>query len=316
MRLSVSLGLWQDRPADEAVRTAQIADEQGYSEVWVGEMATYDAFALATAIGMRTRRIGLTVGPLAVTVRDPMMIAMGAASVAGLTGRPVDVALGTSSPVVVEEWHGRSRAGAATALREAVMALRPLLDGEKSDFSGTRVSSKGYRLRLPAPRSKLSVAAFGPAAVGAAALADRMVLNLLTPASAARLITDLRLISPTTRVAAWVVAAVDPDASAVEQIRRGTLPYLAAPGYGEMFAECGFGDLVAYARTRPHPRDLLAEIPDGLLESIALIGDSVEIMDRLDAYAEAGVDEVALVPVSSDGDPYGEATLKALADRP
>ncbi|MEV6984976.1 LLM class F420-dependent oxidoreductase [Sphaerisporangium sp. NPDC051017] len=316
MRLSVSLGLWQDRPADEAVRTAQIADEQGYPEVWVGEMATYDAFALATAIGMRTRRIGLTVGPLAVSVRDPMMIAMGAASVAGLTGRPVDVALGTSSPVVVEEWHGRSRAGAATALREAVQALRPLLDGEKSDFSGTRVSSKGFRLRLPAPRSKLSVAAFGPAAVGAAALADRMVLNLLTPASAARLITDLRLLSPTTRVAAWVVAAVDPDAAAIEQIRRGTLPYLAAPGYGEMFTECGFGDLVAYARTRPHPRDLLAEIPDGLLESVALIGDSVEIMDRLDAYAEAGVDEVALVPVSTDTDPYGEATLKALADRP
>ncbi|MEU9886738.1 LLM class F420-dependent oxidoreductase [Sphaerisporangium sp. NPDC051011] len=316
MRLSVSLGLWQDRPADEAVRTAQIADEQGYPEVWVGEMATYDAFALATAIGMRTRRIGLTVGPLAVSVRDPMMIAMGAASVAGLTGRPVDVALGTSSPVVVEEWHGRSRAGSATALREAVQALRPLLDGEKSDFSGTRVSSKGFRLRLPAPRSKLSVAAFGPAAVGAAALADRMVLNLLTPASAARLITDLRLLSPTTRVAAWVVAAVDPDAAAIEQIRRGTLPYLAAPGYGEMFTECGFGDLVAYARTRPHPRDLLAEIPDGLLESVALIGDSVEIMDRLDAYAEAGVDEVALVPVSTDTDPYGEATLKALADRP
>ncbi|GII82842.1 LLM class F420-dependent oxidoreductase [Sphaerisporangium siamense] len=316
MRLSVSLGLWQDRPADEAVRTAQIADEQGYAEVWVGEMATYDAFALATAIGMRTRRVGLTVGPLAVTVRDPMMIAMGAASVADLTGRPVHVALGTSSPVVVEEWHGRSRAGASTALREAVQALRPLLDGDKSAFSGAQVSCAGYRLRLPAPRCELTVAAFGPAAVGAAALADRMVLNLLTPASAARLITDLRLLNPATRVAAWVVAAVDPDPAAVEQVRRGVLPYLAAPGYGEMFAEAGFADIVAYARTRPHPRDLLPAIPDELLESVALLGDSVEIMDRLDAYAEAGVDEVALVPVSTDTDPYGETTLKALAEGP
>ncbi|MEU8271439.1 LLM class F420-dependent oxidoreductase [Sphaerisporangium sp. NPDC049002] len=314
MRLSVSLGLWQDRPAGEAVRTAQIADELGYPEVWVGEMATYDAFALATAIGARTGRAALTVGPLAVSVRDPLMIAMGAASVAELTGRRVNIALGTSSPMVVEDWHGRSRAGSGTALRETVQALRPLLDGEKSDFAGTRVSSKGYRLRLPAPRSELTVAAFGPGAVATAALADRMVLNLLTPASAARLITDLRLLTPSTRAAAWVTAAVDPGPAAIEQIRRGVVPYLAAPGYGEMFAEAGFEDVVRYARTLPHPRELLAKIPDALLESVALIGDSVEIMDRLDAYAEAGVDEVALVPVSTDADPCGEATLKALAD--
>ncbi|GGL05417.1 LLM class F420-dependent oxidoreductase [Sphaerisporangium melleum] len=314
MRLSVSVGLWQDRPATEAVRTAQIADQHGYPEVWVGEMATYDAFALATAIGMRTRRIALTVGPLPVTVRDPMTIARGVASVADLTGRPVGVALGTSSPVVVEEWHGRSRAGCGTALRETVQALRPLLDGERSDFSGTRVASRGYRLRLDAPRSEISVAAFGPAAVGAAALADRMVLNLLTPASAARLITDLRLLTSGTRVVAWVAAAVDPDQAAIEQIRGALVSYLYAPGYGEMFARSGFEDVVAFARTRPHPRDLLAAIPDAMLEAVALIGDSVEIMDRLDAYEEAGVDEVAIVPVSTDADPCGEATLKALAE--
>ncbi|MEV4184773.1 LLM class flavin-dependent oxidoreductase, partial [Streptosporangium canum] len=129
VKLGVSLGLWQDRPAGEALLTARAADELGYGELWVGEMATYDAFALATAVGLATGRIGLTVGPLAVAVRDPMMIAMGVASVSDLVGRPVNVAVGTSSPLVVEDWHGRSRARAATALREAVRALRPLLDG-------------------------------------------------------------------------------------------------------------------------------------------------------------------------------------------
>ncbi|MEU4535494.1 LLM class F420-dependent oxidoreductase, partial [Streptosporangium sp. NPDC023825] len=192
MRLGVSLGLWQDRPAEEALLTARAADELGYDELWVGEMATYDAFALATAIGLSTGRIGLTVGPLAVAVRDPMMIAMGVASVAGLVGRPVNVAVGTSSPLVVEEWHGRSRARSAAVLRETVRALRPLLDGDKSDFSGEWVKSRGYRLRLPAPRAELTVAAFGASAVRTAATADRMVLNLITPASAARLTAGLR----------------------------------------------------------------------------------------------------------------------------
>ncbi|MFG3438088.1 LLM class F420-dependent oxidoreductase [Nonomuraea sp. NPDC047897] len=312
MNLSVSLGLWQDRPAEEALLTARAADELGYPALWVGEMATYDAFALATAIGLATDRIGLTVGPLAVAVRDPMMIAMGVASVASLTGRRVDVAVGTSSPMVVESWHGRSRTGSAAALRETVQALRPLLDGDKSDFTGARVRSTGYRLRLPAPRSRLAVAAFGPSAVRTAALADRMVLNLVTPASAGRLVAQLRAACPDVPVTAWVTAAADPDREAVDRVRRAVVGYLPAPGYGEMFVEAGFGDVVAFARTRPHPRDLLAAVPDELVASVALLGDP---QAQLAAYAAAGVDEVAIVPVSTDRDPGGAGTLKAFAHR-
>jgi acyl-CoA synthetase (AMP-forming)/AMP-acid ligase II len=98
----VSLGLWQDRPAAEVVRTAQAADALGYGEIWIGEMATFDAFALGAVVAERTSRASLTIGPLAVAVRDPVMIAMGAGSLAELTGRTVNVALGSSSPVVVE----------------------------------------------------------------------------------------------------------------------------------------------------------------------------------------------------------------------
>ncbi|MER7498779.1 LLM class F420-dependent oxidoreductase [Nonomuraea pusilla] len=312
MNLTVSLGLWQDRPAEEALLTARAADELGYPTLWVGEMATYDAFALATAVGLATTRIGLTVGPLAVAVRDPMMIAMGAASVASLTGRQVDVAVGTSSPTVVESWHGRSRARSATALRETVQALRPLLDGGRSGFTGACVSSTGYRLRLPAPRSRLAVAAFGPSAVRTAASADRMVLNLVTPASAARLTARLRAVNPDVPVTAWVTAAADPDREAVDRVRRAVVGYLPAPGYGEMFVEAGFGDVVAFARTRPHPRDLLAAVPDELVASVSLLGDPRE---QLAAYAAAGVDEVAVVPVGTGRDPGGAATLEALATR-
>ena len=129
-RLSAVLGLWQDRDPLEALDTARLADALGYQELWVGEMATFDAFTLATAIGMQTRQIGLTVGPLAVGVRDPTALAMGVASVAALCDRPVHLAIGASSPIVVDRWHGRRWARTATHLREAAAALRPLLAGE------------------------------------------------------------------------------------------------------------------------------------------------------------------------------------------
>ncbi|GII58817.1 LLM class F420-dependent oxidoreductase [Planotetraspora thailandica] len=318
--LSVSLGYWQDRPPEEALVTARAADRLGFGELWIGEMATYDAFSLATAVAAATGHISLTVGPLAVAVRDPMTIARGVASVAGLTGRRVGVAIGTSSPVVVGEWHGRDRTRSGTALRESALAVRRLLDGHKTTFEGEVVRTRGYHLRLPAPGSELTVAAFGPSAVRTAARhADRMVLNLVTPRSAADLAQRMRDEAERAgrdapRVAAWISAAVGPSDAALEQIRRAVVAYLAAPGYGEMFAEAGFGELVSFARTRPHPRDLLAAIPAELVASVALVGDGDAVRARLEEYAAAGVDEVAVVPASVPEDPAGEHTLAALRE--
>jgi probable F420-dependent oxidoreductase len=192
VRLSVSLGLWQDRPAAEVVRTAQAADALGYGEIWIGEMATFDTFALGAVVAERTSRASLTIGPLAVAVRDPVMIAMGAGSLAELTGRTVNVALGTSSPVVVEQWHGRRQERTALALAESAAAVRALLAGGKADVRGEVISTRGFRLRTRAPGTPLTIAAFGRGAVRAAARqADRMVINLVTPKSAARLVQML-----------------------------------------------------------------------------------------------------------------------------
>ena len=315
----MSLGLWQDRPAAEVVRTAQVADELGYGEIWIGEMATFDAFALGAVVAERTARAALTVGPLAVAVRDPVMIAMGAGSLAELTGRTVNVALGSSSPVVVEQWHGRRQERTATALAESADAVRALLAGGKADVRGEVISTRGFRLRTRAPGTPLTIAAFGRGAVKVAARhADRMVINLVTPKSAGRLVQMLHeecqaAGRPVPPVAAWLATVVGPSAAGIEQLRRGLVSYLSAPGYGEMFTEAGFGDLVRFARGRPHPGELLAAIPAELVGHVSLVGDEQAVRARLAEYAGAGVDEVALVPGSSEADPAGVATLTALA---
>jgi probable F420-dependent oxidoreductase len=318
-RLSVSLGLWQDRPAAEVVRTAEVADALGYGEIWIGEMATFDAFALGAVIAERTARAALTIGPLAVAVRDPVMIAMGAGSLAELTGRTVNVALGSSSPVVVEQWHGRRSERTALALAESATAVRALLAGGKADVQGEVIRTRGFRLRTRAPATPLTIAAFGRGAVRVAAeRADRMVINLVTPKSAARLVEMLHhecraAGRPVPPVAAWLAAVVDPSEAGIEQLRRGLVAYMSAPGYGEMFAEAGFGDVVRFARTRPHPSELLAAIPPEIVGHVSLAGDQQAVRAKLAEYAGAGVAEIALVPGSSDADPAGVATLTALA---
>jgi probable F420-dependent oxidoreductase len=317
-RLSVSLGIWQDRPAREALLTAAAADEHGFGELWIGEMATYDAFALATAVGLRTRSIGLTVGPLAVAVRDPMMLAMGAASVSDLIGRDIRLALGTSSPRVVEEWHGRDRSRSVTVLRETLTAVRVLLEGRAGDGSGTMVRTRGYRLRLPPPGPHLTIAGFGPGALRLGATsADRVVLSLVTVDEAAALAAQVRQAAEQAdqkppAIAAWVPVAVGDEEPAMSQLRSMLVAYLAAPGYAAMFEREGFSDLVEYARSRPHPRSLLDRIPDTLLLRVAALGSAQTVRRRLEDYAEH-VDEVACIPCSTESDPAGMHTLATLA---
>jgi len=318
MKFSVVTPLWQDRPPGENLEIARVADALCYPELWIGEMATFDAFTFATAAGLQTDGIALAVGPLAVSVRTPLTMAMGIASVAELTGRPAALAIGASSTVVVEEWHGRPRTRTARHLEEASQILRGLLNGEKVDFPGELASCRGYRLRLDPVPGPLTVAAFGPAAVEVAARrADRMLLNMVTPASLGRFRVRLDRAAAAVgrsapKLAVWLTCAVEPQPEALAQLQRAIVGYLAAPGYAEMFAEAGFGELVDFARTRPHPRELLAAMPEELIRSIGLVGGASAINDRIEHYRAAGADEICLVPATA-GDPSGRRSLEAMS---
>jgi probable F420-dependent oxidoreductase len=297
VRLSVVLGQWLDRSLESDLELAIAADRLGYDQLWVPEMAKADSPAMAAIIACRTERIELVLGPLAVTVRSPVQIAIALQTVAS-TGRSVHVALGTSSDTVAR-WHGRSRSGAAIALERALTDVRALLGGER--VNGFRLSEP------PSPSPTISVAAFGPRAVAIAAGADRMVLNMVTVSAAGRFAAA----HPNTAV--WLCAAIDPTEEERRWLTRGFVGYLAAPGYDEMFVDAGFGELVDFARTRPSPKELYSRIPDDLLEHVALVGDEATVRSRLGEYAEAGISEVCVVPPAPEL-PSGIATLEALAE--
>jgi probable F420-dependent oxidoreductase len=307
--VGVAIPFWLNQPDEEAVEIARTADRAGVQTVWVGEMASFDAFALATAIGLQTERVRLKVGPLAVGVRSPVGIALGVSSVATLVGRVVDVALGASSPAIVNGWHGRPWSGLAAQMQESVVALRALLDGERS--------VRGFKLRRPQPEASITVAAFGPkmTRVGAR-FADELVLNLVSPEHVATVRTAIddeaaAAGRPSPPVAVWVPAALEPGEQAMAQLASQLSVYLGAPGYGELFAGLGFADLVDRARGGT-PRAALAEaIPYELVAQIGALGDTGEVLARVDAYHAAGADHVAIVPSTAE-DPAGGRLLDAV----
>lgn len=304
-----------DDDPEEALRVASCADELGYEELWVGEGPTWDSFALATAVGLATEHAGITVGPVPVSVRDPATISRGAASVASLTGRTVGVALGTSSARVVEKLHGRSRSRATDVLADTARSIRSLMENPP-DTRASGDADAGFLRRLAAPNGPLTVAAFGDRAIRvAAAYADRMVLDLVSPEQVRELRTKLEFASRGTRVtprlAAWLPAAVDADEDSLRQVKRSIVGYLTVGGYREMFQAAGFDEAVRKAASGAGDDELVDALPAESAGLVGLAGSVEAIRERLVAYAAAGLDEVAVVPATA-GDPGGERTLTAL----
>jgi probable F420-dependent oxidoreductase len=318
MDISVVVASRPNRPPEQDLLTAVVADRLGYGEVWVGEGWVWDCFALSTAIGLATDQIALTIGPVPVSLRDPAMIAVGVASVAELTDRTVGVALGASSTRFVEGMHGRARHRPGKALAESAQALRRLLSGERTDFQGEVLSTRGYRLTLGPPGGPLTIAAFGDRAVRtAAAHADRMVLDLVSPELAGEYRAKLDAAAsaagrPAPALAAWIPAAIDPDPDSYAELMDSLAGYLEVRGYGEMLSAAGFGEAVQAAGAGATRAEQLHTLPPDAASRIGLVGDVDTVRARLEAYAAAGLDEVVLVPATA-GDPGGERTLTALA---
>jgi probable F420-dependent oxidoreductase len=316
-QIDVALPFWLDRPDDEALDIALATRDAGLGTLWIGEMATYDAIALATAIGHRAPGLRLKLGPLAIGVRSPAAIAFAASSVASLTGSEVGIALGASSPAIVAGWHDREWAHSAPRMREVLAALRPILAGERADFGGRHVRSHGFRLRHPLPDARIAVAAFGPLMTRVAARhADEVVLNLVTPehVSAVRatvdaLAADAGRTPP--RLAVWVPVALEPGDQARAQLAAQLAIYLAPPGYGEMFSALGFPALVERARSGARRSELARSIPSELLEHVCALGSGDDLARRIGAYFDAGAEVVGVVPSTAE-DPGGHRVLSAV----
>jgi probable F420-dependent oxidoreductase len=257
------------------------ADRNGFGEVWIGQMATFDAFALAAAVARETRQASIWVGPLALAVRDPVSLALGITSVSILGERTAHLALGSSTATVVRDWHGRRWGGNVLLATGTIERLRPLLLGERSP--------EGFRLRSPFPGSQIGLAAFGAGMLKVAArLADRLVLNLLTAAQVAEFRARTEL-----PITVWVPAALDPGEAARLQMIRELKVYLAAPAYAAMFRRAGLTD------------------EDAIAAEVSAMGSLERLRERIAEYHSAGATTVALVPVTAE-DPGGARLLQAV----
>jgi alkanesulfonate monooxygenase SsuD/methylene tetrahydromethanopterin reductase-like flavin-dependent oxidoreductase (luciferase family) len=165
MASRVGVGITPFQTDDDAtVRLAVRAEELGYARFGAAEGWTHDAVVLIARIAGVTSRIGLATAVLSVWSRTPATIAMAAGSLQRASGGRFALGLGASSPPLVEGLHGLHWGEPAERMRETLVAVRALLDGERLPLE--REGVRPLRLgQPPGERVPIVLAALAPSSI-------------------------------------------------------------------------------------------------------------------------------------------------------
>jgi alkanesulfonate monooxygenase SsuD/methylene tetrahydromethanopterin reductase-like flavin-dependent oxidoreductase (luciferase family) len=267
--------------AAEALRLAVRAEELGYESVWVSELATYDAYALACAIATRTTRIRIGTAIVPVSTRTPALHAMSLSTLGHLApGRSI-VGFGISTQPIIEDWHGQPG-----VVEKAVARTRELFDFLDGDM-GT------FRIEAPAPQPpRRYVGALGPRMRALTRRrADGLILNF-APRSALAQIAKTERTRDDFEVALPI--RVGSRAGAEARFRREAASYLRVPAYARSIAEQGYPDVVALGELQA----MADALPDAFVHDMAVLADHRAALDRM---CEDGVSPL-VVPIVAPGD--------------
>jgi probable F420-dependent oxidoreductase len=289
----------------------------GYTDAWSSEVNGADAFTpLALAAGWAPElRLGTAIA--GIYNRGPALLAMNAATLAGLAPGRFVLGIGVSSPVVVTAWNGVPLDRPYQRARDMLRFLRPALAGEKVSLDGDTFRVSGFRLAAPPdPPPALALAALRPQMVAlAAALADGAITNWLAPSD----VPAVRAVAgPGCELIARIFVCPTPDAAAARQIgRRLIAAYLTVPAYAAFHDWLGRGPRLAamqQAWAAGDRKGALDAIDDKLVDELVVHGPPAQCRERIAEYQAAGLDTPVIAIVPGPGVAEAEA-IRQLAPR-
>ncbi len=291
-----------DQSIDDLVEAAKSLSDAGFDTLWCSQIFAYDALTLLAVIGRELPGVGLGTFVVPVYPRHPVVLAAQALTVQSATRNRLQLGIGLSHQVLIENVFGQSFDHPLRYMSEYLEILMPLLHGRRAGFQGEVLSGATLgALEIPdAEPPPVLLAALGPRMLELAGrAADGTATWMTGPATVAG------HIAPRIREAAHAAGRPDPRvvvglpvcatgdvAAAREQARRRYAAYGNLPSYRAMLDREG------------------AEGP----ADVALVGDEAAIGGAIAELGDAGATEfVGSVFGSEDERSRTVACLAALA---
>lgn len=331
MKLGINVGYWQRNP-DDQTETVQAAERLGYDSVFTAEAYGSDAFSTLAWYGARTSTIKLGTAVVQIPARTPAATAMHALTIDALSGGRVILGLGASGPQVAEGWYGRPFPKPLARTREYIDIVRQVWAREEP------VTSSGEHYPLPYPggtglgkplksiahpirnRIPIYMGAEGPKNIALATeIADGWLPLFVDPSRIDDIFGEsLKGRAEGFDIAATVTTIVTDDvASALEFAKIPLAFYIGGMGAKDKNFHLDLIGRLGYAEQAERVQELflggrrqeaIAAVPDGLADSISLLGPIGRIKERLQLWRDSPVTTLLIAGVRD------EPTLRALRD--
>lgn len=297
------------------------AESMGYDSVWTAEAYGNDAVTSASWVLAQTEKIRVGTAIMQMPARTPAMAAMTAMSLDQLSGGRFIVGLGASGPQVVEGWHGVPYGKPVTRTKEYVQIMRKIMgregpvefDGQLYQMPNKGEGTTGLGKPLKSilegsPDIPIYTASITPAGLRCAGeVADGVFPVWMDPnkyevlgapieegfarAGNGKSLKDFD-------IAPFVSVAMNDDlAAAFDSLRPWLALYIGGMGakgknfYNDYATRLGYGDAAAKIQElylSGKQAEAAAEVPDALLDEVALVGPKERIIERLAPWKEAG----------------------------
>ncbi|MGW6054602.1 LLM class F420-dependent oxidoreductase [Streptomyces sp. NPDC055189] len=329
MEISAPLAYAGD-PRQAADEVAAL-ESAGLDAVWVAEAYGFDSPTIMGYLAARTERMKIGAAILNVYSRTPALIAQTAAGLDAISGGRAIIGLGASGPQVVEGWHGKPYDKPLARTREAIELTRRILRREVIDHHGITdmplPAEKGGKLGKPLKiltkpvRSEvpLYVASLGPANVRMTAeIADGWLPTLFIPEKAhqvwgASLAEGKEKRDPALgplQTVAGGLLSIGEDAAAARDLARPQIALyvggMGAPGknfYNDLAVAYGYEEearCIQELYLSGKKKEAEAAVPDEFCELMTLCGPESYVRERVEAFREAGVTMLNVIPVGPE----------------
>jgi len=312
--------------ARDTLGIVQRVSDWGYRAAWGAEVDGPDAFTLLGAVAATTD-LDLGVGVIPVQTRTVFTIGMSAVAMAQLSRGRFSLGVGASSEVLVQRFGGQPFDRPLQHVREAVMALRPILRGERSTFEGKYVRIGGYKTPTPPPAPvPLFLGSLNPKSLRMAGeLADGLCVNQIAPRHVPSMLDEVRtgakeagreLPSAFPVMARLFCLVTDDPAGARGFLKSLFAPYVATSVYNRFYRWMGYEEeaaAIAEAAGRRDRDGMAAAFTDQMADDVFVLGSADEVVARLREYVDAGVTIPVIAPVAPGVDAAAE-TLRAIGE--
>jgi len=302
------------RELDRALALIERAEELGFHSAMLGCGQHMDPLTVFALAGQRTERVLLTTNVMPTYTRHPLVMAMQAQTAQAAVGGRLRLGLGPGHASIIEENFGLTFERLIRHTVEYFQILRDVFAKGHSRFQG-EMFRVDWEIDVESPPIEILLASLGVQMCRAAGRHADGVLPWLAPPAYVRdtIVPELRASAEAAGRSVPPVVMIMPCILSTnrEEVRAGVHEYLALYPRLEAYAA-----LLQRSGVPDSERALEDGWTDAMIDAVVPHGDQAALASSMKAYREAGVAEMAFLPVGvgSDRQRSVERTWDALAE--